>query len=203
MTLNFDKIPWYGQVGAFALLSALGVGAFWMYYARAAQENIDARRAELAVVHAEIVKGQNTARRLPQFRAEVVDLEGQLERLKAVLPEEKDVGDLLRRIQGMATQSNLTIRGFTPQSVATRQLHAEWPIGLELEGSYHNLGQFLERVSKFPRIINVGNISSRNYENGPPGVTITAQCTATTFVLLGGAAAPAAPAAAAPAKAGD
>jgi hypothetical protein len=39
-------------------------------------------------------------------------------------------------------------------------------------------------VSKFPRIINVGNISIRNYENGPPGVTITAQCTATTFVLL-------------------
>ena len=85
-------------------------------------------------------------------------LEAQLERLRAVLPEEQDVADLLRRVQAMATQSNLTILGFTPQAVAKKQLHAEWPIGLQLEGTYHDLGSFLERVSKFPRIINVGDI---------------------------------------------
>ena len=65
--------------------------------------------------------------------------------------------DLLRRVQAMATQSRLTIRGFTPQARAA-QMHAEWPIGLQLEGTYHDLGTFLERVSKFPRIINVGDI---------------------------------------------
>ena len=37
-------------------------------------------------------------------------------------------------------------------------MHAEWPISLELEGTYHNLGLFLDRVSKFPRIINVGKL---------------------------------------------
>ena len=68
------------------------------------------------------------------------------------------MGDLLRRVQAMATQSRLTIRGFTPRSVTRRQMHAEWPIGLQLEGTYHDLGTFLERVSKFPRIINVGTI---------------------------------------------
>ena len=198
MNLSFTKLPWYGQVGAFAVLVIAGGGVFWTYYAQPARASIDSRRGELSAVQAEIVKAQNTARRLPQFRGEVADLEGQLERLKAVLPEEKDVGDLLRRIQGMATQSNLTIRGFTPQAVATRQMHAEWPIGLELEGTYHNLGQFLERVSKFPRIINVGNINIKAFENAPAGVTITAQCTATTFVLLANPAPP--PAAA---KAGD
>ena len=44
------------------------------------------------------------------------------------------VADLLRRVQAMATQSNLTIRGFEPQAVASRDLHAEWPIELQLEG---------------------------------------------------------------------
>ena len=42
-------------------------------------------------------------------------LEAQLDRLRTVLPEEQDVADLLRRVQAMATQSNLTIRGFTPR----------------------------------------------------------------------------------------
>jgi type IV pilus assembly protein PilO len=100
-----------------------------------------------------------------------------------VLPEEKDVADLLRRIQGMATQSNLQIRGFAPQPVSTRQMYAEWPIGLELDGTYHNLGSFLERVSKFPRIINVNGIHIKTKDDGG-SETISAQCTATTFVLV-------------------
>ena len=58
-----------------------------------------------------------TAKRLPEFRREVEQLEAQLERLRAVLPEERDVADLLRRVQAMATQSRLTIRGFTPRAV--------------------------------------------------------------------------------------
>ena len=69
------------------------------------------------------------------------------------------MGDLLRRVQTLATQSNLTIRGFTPAADRdASEMHAEWPIGLELEGNYHNLGLFLDRVSKFPRIINIGNM---------------------------------------------
>jgi type IV pilus assembly protein PilO len=92
----------------------------------------------------------------------------------------------------MATQSNLTIRGFTPQAVATRQLHAEWPIGLQLEGTYHNLGDFLERVSKFPRIINVTGIKIRSKPMQTDSSTITAECVATTFVLIEPKPAPAA-----------
>ena len=92
-------------------------------------------------------------------------------------------GWLLRRVQAMATQSNLTIRGFTPQVVAKKQIHMEWPIGLKLEGRYHDLGAFLERVSKFPRIINVGNIHIKA-QDGSASATVTAECTATTFVLI-------------------
>jgi len=100
----------------------------------------------------------------------------------------------------MATQSNLTIRGFAPQAVATRSMYADWPIGLQIEGTYHNLGNFLERVSKFPRIINITGIHIKAKDNGTPNDSITAECTATTFVLVEPKAAPA-PAAPAPAPA--
>lgn len=194
MNLSLSKLPWYNQLGVFVALSLAGAAVFWNWYAQPAQASIEARRTQLANVRSDIERGQATARRLPEFRRQVVDLEGQLERLRAVLPEEKDVADLLRRIQGMATQSNLIIRGFTPKAVATRQLHAEWPISLEIEGTYHNLGAFLERVSKFPRIINVNAIDIKSKETPGSAATITAECTATTFVLIEskGAAAPAA-----------
>jgi len=171
MNLSLSKMPWYGQIGAFVVLSLAGAGVFWNWYAQPAQASINERRAQLATIRTEIQRGRAIAVRLPEFRREVAELEAQLERLRAVLPEEQDVADLLRRVQGMATQSNLTIRGFTPRAVAKKQMHMEWPIGLELEGSYHDLGDFLERISKFPRIINVGDlhVQARPAATGPSG----------------------------------
>ena len=193
MNLSLSKLPWYGQVGMFVGLALAAAGVFWNFYAVPTRAAIDGRQTELLRIRAEVDKGLATARRLPQFREDVAKLQGDLERLRAVLPEEKDVADLLRRIQGMATQSNLTIRGFTPQPVATKQMHAEWPIGLQLEGSYHDLGGFLERVSKFPRIINVNGIKIKARDDQSSGATVSAECTATTFVMID-ATRPAAPA---------
>jgi len=197
VNLSLSKLPWYGQLGAFFALSLAGAGVFWNFYVKPAQDSLAQREAQLQTLRADIQRGLATARRLPEFRRQVADLEAQLERLRPVLPSEKDVADLLRRIQGMATQSNLAIRGFAPQAVATRQMYAEWPIGLQIEGTYHNLGNFLERVSKFPRIINVTGIHIKAKDNGGPGDSISAECTATTFVLVEPKGAPA-PAAAAP-----
>lgn len=185
MNFSLSKMPWHAQLGAFAALSLAGVGVFWNFYAKPAAANVAGREIQLSIVQADIQRGLTTARRLPQFRAQVADLEAQLERLRPVLPDEKDVADLLRRLQGMATQSNLTIREFSPKPVAARQMYAEWPIGLQLDGTYHNLGAFLERVSKFPRIINVTSIHIKPRDTTAAGAaTISAECTATTFVLV-------------------
>ena len=196
MAINFSlsKLPWHNQVAVFVVLSLAAVGAFWNWVARDAMDALETRRGELAKINQTIDRGLATAKRLPEFRREVEQLEAQLDRLRAVLPEEQDVADLLRRVQAMATQSRLTIRGFTPRPVTRRQMHAEWPIGLELEGTYHDLGAFLERVSKFPRIINVGNIKikAQDEKAATAGSTITAECTATTFVLIDAKPAPAA-----------
>ncbi len=183
MNLSLSKMPWYGQIGVFIGLSLAAAGVFWNWYAQPAQASIEQRQAQLATIRADIDRGRATARRLPEFRQEIAGLEAQLERLRTVLPEEQDVADLLRRVQGMATQSNLAIRGFTPRAVAKKQMHMEWPIGLQLEGSYHDLGDFLERISKFPRIINVGGIEIRSRELAA-GPTVSAELTATTFVLI-------------------
>ena len=183
MNLSLSKLPWYGQIGAFAALAVAGAALFWYEYASPAQADIEARQAQLVQVRAQIEQAQRTARSLPEFRRTVAAREAELDTLRLRLPEEKDVGDLLRRIQGMATQSSLEIRGFTPQAVAQKQMYAEWPIGLQLEGTYHNLGSFLERVSKFPRIINVTTIKIKSKDNPTSSDTITAECTAITFVL--------------------
>ncbi len=184
LKLNLGGLPWRAQLGLVTALAAVGVGVFWYLYADPYQTELAARRADLEKTRAEIASGEKVARRLPEFRKGVGQLEAQLEGLRMQLPEEQDVADLLRRVQAMATDSRLTIQGFTPQAVTRKDLHAEWPIGLRVEGTYHDLGAFLERVSKFPRIINVGDIKIVARETSASGATVVADCTATAFVLV-------------------
>ena len=178
------KLPWYGQVGAFVLISVLAAGAFYYFYDMPQQAEIATQAKELSEIRGRISKGQSMARQLPEFKKEIGTLEARLASLKPILPDERDVGDLLRRVQTLATQSNLQVRGFRPQAITTKEMHAEWPIALQLEGSYHNLGLFLDRVSKFPRIINIGNLTMAAKESPTVASTMTINATATTFVLV-------------------
>jgi type IV pilus assembly protein PilO len=183
---NFSlaKLPWKAQLAVFVALSVAGAGAFYYFYETPAQARITALETELSGIRARIDNGAATALQLPEFRKEVADLQARLDGLRPILPDEKDAADLLRRVHTLATQSNLTIRSFRPQPISTKTLHAEWPISLELEGTYHNLGLFLDRVSKFPRIINVSGIAIEGRPQPQPNATIAVKCTATTFVLL-------------------
>src|SRR6187397_1624086 len=182
MELSLSKLPWYAQIGAFVVVSGLAVFGFWKFYVVEMQADIDARQTRLTALRADVARGVATARRLPQFQAEVTELERRLENLRAVLPEEKDVADTLRRVQGLATQSSLKIQRFTPQEPKQEALYAALPYKLKAEGTYHNLGLFFDRISKFPRIINVGDISIKAKQTPDGNSTIDAECTATTFV---------------------
>lgn len=184
MDISLTKLPWYAQVAAFALLGGAGIGLFYWYYEKDARADMVSRQQQLEMLRADIAKGRATAQKLSEFRAQVADLEGRLDSLRAVLPEEKDAADLLRRMQTVAAQSNLTIKSFKPQAVVTKQLHAEWPIALELEGNYHNLAIFFDRVGKFTRIVNISDLVIRGKDKPSANVTISATCVATTFVLL-------------------
>jgi Tfp pilus assembly protein PilO len=185
MELSLTKLPWYGQVGAFLGLALAGVGAFVYYYELPTRAEFESRHQQLDGLKKDISMGMTTARKLPEFRAQVGELEARLNNLKAVLPEEKDAADLLRRMQTVATQSNLTIKSFTPAQTVTKQLHAEWPINLELDGNFHNLAMFFDRVSKFTRIVNISGLEVKGRgDKGDPNATIQAKCVATTFVLL-------------------
>ena len=62
-------------------------------------------------------------------------------------------------------------------------MYAALPYRLTAEGSFHDLGFFFDRISKFPRIINVGDISIKAHQKPEPGATIQAELVATTFVL--------------------
>ena len=184
MALTLNKLPWYAQLGLFAAMTVVGAGAFYYYYETPARAAMEKQDKQLKTLRADLERARATAKKLPQFQADVTNLQYRLDSLRAVLPEEKDAADLLNRMQTVAAQSNMTIKGFRPSPTVTKQLHAEWPITLELEGTYHNLAIFFDRVGRFTRIVNISGLDVRARATADANGTISATCVATTFVLL-------------------
>ncbi len=179
-----SKLPWYGQAGAFLVVAIMLFLVFRFYYVGPQLEAQVLKQTELQQKRSEVAQAEQDAVELAAFQMEVDDLNNRLEALSAVLPEQQEVAGLLRRLQTFAVQSNLTLRAFRPQAAVTQEMHSEWPIRLQLDGTYHNLGMFFDRVSKFSRIINISDVLIRAKEPPELNLTITAECTATTFVLL-------------------
>src|SRR5688500_20140497 len=113
MDLSLSKLPWHAQIGAFVVVCIGAVFGFYQFYVKEVQSDIALRQTRLTALRVDIDKGVATARQLPQFEDQVTKLEQRLESLRMVLPEEKDVADILRRIQELATKSNRAIQRFT------------------------------------------------------------------------------------------
>lgn len=180
METGFARLPGYARVGAAALLALVLLLVFRFSYLGPRIEGLDEKRAALARKQAELAQARGARADLARFRerADALSL-----RLAAALPGQEEVSALLRRLQIFAIQSGLTIRAFTPRPPVERDLHTEWSYRLHLDGSYRGLARFFDRIGGLSRIVTIGEVVIRAADGRDPDRTITAECTATTFVL--------------------
>jgi type IV pilus assembly protein PilO len=178
------KLPLAGQLGVSAGLAAVIAVAFWYFYWSDAVKQEAAKTANLETLQADIRKLEITANKLEEFKREVATREAKLETLKRILPAEKETPDLMRKVNYLALQSSLIIKRFNPAPTVTKEFYQEWPINVDVEGTYHNLAMFFDRVGRLTRLVNVGNVKVRANSRQTATNTITSNCVATTYVYV-------------------
>lgn len=173
------------QILAALVVFLLIGGIFWYLSYSPKAEEITQKTGARDTLARNVQALEITAAKLPEFTREVSVLEAKLETLKKILPPEKETPDLMRKVQALAAQSSLTIRKFNPAATASKDFYQEWPINMEVEGAYHNLGLFFDRVRSLSRLVNIGGIKIGAKQTNPtPTSTINASCVATTFVYV-------------------
>ena len=179
----FEKLPFWGQLAVFVAIAAAIVGvAYWLWPGIEDQgTQIDTLKGELSSKQAQIDEGRAIEQKLPEFEAEIASLERKLGDIQQILPSRTETGDLLRWIKNLGDQSNLDLNSFGPGTLKPVEFYKEFPIDMQVTGRYHDLGIFLDRVSKYSRIVNVDNLSM-SAARGKTEKTISASFTATTFV---------------------
>ncbi len=173
-----------GQLGVSLFLALVIGGLFWWQHLSPAMDEERQKTAQLDTLKREIAALEVTANKLAEFQREVALLEAKLETLKRILPPEKETPDLMRKVQSLASQSSLLIKSFTPGATVNKEFYQEWPITMTVEGNYHNLGIFFDRVGRLSRLVNIGNIKITSRNDQTVSNTISASCVATTFVYV-------------------
>jgi len=185
MARSFHQYSPRAQALICVAVSALAAGAAWQALLAPERAEVAQREERLAIVTADVARAAQTAGRLSQVKADVSSLEAALARTTAVLPDEKDSQEVLRGLHQLASESNLSINSFTPKPAADKERYTEWPIELGLEGGYHDLGVFFDRVATESRLISVANLHLRTNPAAASGRRglVAATCLATTLVF--------------------
>ena len=180
---SVNNLPWYSQLVVFIIFGLILVGGGWYFFVKGWSDQIVVKQKQLDVLKADILRGQAVEQKHQEYQSQNKQLIGKLATLKIILPEAKQTDQLLRQIQESALNSGLVIKKFQPLPVVQREFFSEWPINLEVDGNYHSLGIFFDKLSKFPRIVNVSDVRiTESNRKADQRFTIAASCTATTFV---------------------
>lgn len=173
----------------YLLAGVLGVGilAAYVYLLMLPLRESKGRlETELQKIQADLDQKRLIAANRPRLEQEIKALERQLEAALVKLPEEKEIPRLLTQVNTLGQQNGLEFLLFRPGASVKKGFYAEVPIDIRVEGEYHSLGAFLDRVSKLERIVNVGDlkIAPLPAQRPPGGRTIVADFKATTFTFL-------------------
>jgi type IV pilus assembly protein PilO len=182
--LKLEDKRWYHALAYGLVIGAFLGGAVHYAWFRPLNAEIKGKRTQLEGLQQEIQKGRAAERKLEQFREEVRRLEIELAKLLQVLPSKRNTEELIKRIETLTRQGDFTLRKFTPQDFIPKEFYAEWPIDISLDGTYHNLALFFDRMSRFSRIINVEALKIAELRDVPQK-SIAATFVAKTFIYTG------------------
>jgi type IV pilus assembly protein PilO len=181
---RFENLPRSTQLIIMGVLAVGLAGVVYMLYLKDMIAKRERLQTDVAKLEETVARGNAVKLQLSQFKKELAELDARLDVLRKILPNEKETPVVLERVQDMAAASNLKIMKFTPQGTVPRAFYVDWPIQMTVEGSYDGLGRFFSKISESTRIINVDSITIKGIDGSKdPARTLSATCTATTFMF--------------------
>jgi len=167
--------------GVFYVILAV---AYWaLLYLPKSSDLSDLGRQQATLIE-QLRQVNDRAKNLEKFEAEVNALMYDLQQALKELPNDREIPGLLKGISTLGKKVGLEVRKFQPLPEVPREFVAEVPVALEVEGSYHEVAMFFDRLSKMNRIVYVQDIEMGDPKERGGKVYLKVSGDAVTFRFL-------------------
>lgn len=183
---SIDQQSVYVKLGVLLTIILIICGVYWYFFLSPKSEELTRARNELQKERTKLNEYESIARELPRFEQEFNKLDREFKEAAKKLPEEKEIPSLIDNVYSEVSASGLESNTFAPKPEVKKDIYAEIPIDMKVYGSYYDIANFFDRVSKLSRIVNIRdlNLSQEKKRSAGDRIVLDASFTAVTFRLL-------------------
>lgn len=147
------------KIAAAAIVSLLVVIANVYYITVPQLDELDVLEKEETSLKASFENKQKKAINLPDYRAQLEQIESSLGEMLKQMPTKAEVANLLVDISQTGLASGLEFKLFQPNAPISKEFYSELPINIQVVGKYEELGLFVSGLASLPRIVTVHNVN--------------------------------------------
>jgi Tfp pilus assembly protein PilO len=169
-----------------AIFVALAVGVyagFWYFVTRGTRKQTKELTDQISVLQKANMEAQIASQRLNEFRTAYKNKQEELEELRALLPEQRELTKVLEGIQDRARASSLQVRKFTPKDDVQQDFYSGKKIDVAVQSSFSGLRAFFDQMAKYQRIVSITNFEIKQLDKQLANKTLEARFDLTAYYV--------------------
>lgn len=183
MLKKLQSLAWYYQLVIFCGVALLIFGSFWNFVTNGMRKETKDIEEQVTTLKQQNEVARIASQRINEFRADYSRKQEEYEELKALLPEQREITNVLQNLQDRARSSNLTLRRFSPKDDFQKEFYSGKPVEVEVTSTFANLRQFYEELAKMQRIVSITDFNLKQTNIQSSNKTIDAQFLLTAYYV--------------------
>jgi len=180
---NLNNIPWYARFGIFAALALAVYAGFWYFVTSGTRKDTKALTEQIDKLQRANTQAQIASQRLNEFRASYKNKQEELEELRALLPEQRELTKVLEGIEDRARIAKLSVRKFTPKDDVQQDFYSGKKIDVSVQSSFAGLRAFFDEMAHYQRIVSITNFEIKQMDKQFDGKTVEARFDLTAYYV--------------------
>jgi Tfp pilus assembly protein PilO len=178
---NMNNLPWYVRLSLFAALALIVYVVFWYFVTSGTRKDTKALKDQIAMLQKANAEAQIASQRLSEFRAAYKNKQEELEELKALLPEQRELTKVLEGIQDRAKATGLSLRKFSPKDDMQQDFYSGKKIDVSVQSSFAGLRSFFDQMAHYQRIVSITNFEIKQMDLQATTKTVEARFDLTAY----------------------
>ncbi len=181
MLEKIKALAWYIQLVILVGIAALLYASVWYFFTSVTRAETQTIQDQVDQKTAQNEAARIATQRIDEFRSLYASKSQEYEELKVLLPEQRELTNVLQDLQVTAKESQLIWSRFAPLPDIQQDYITAKPIEIEVDSNFTNLRAFYEKMAKLQRIVSISDIKLMTLANQSDSRTLHAQFLLTAY----------------------